>query len=123
MAHATVVCTIVTTACDFQGQTSNVGSWLDTASQAVSAADPQCWMASFTLRFVQAFVGRSLSLLRPWGLFMTSCRIAAAKNSGKRGRRRAVLIGTYRWVLHINFFCLGFQPTGVACFPATQYRL
>jgi hypothetical protein len=46
---------------------------------------------------VQAFVGRSWSLLRPWGLLMTAFRLAGAKKAGSRGRRRAVLVGTYRW--------------------------
>lgn len=49
-------------------------------------------------RYLQAFVGRSWMLLRPWGLLMTSFRLLGARKAGRRGRRRAVLVGTYRWV-------------------------
>jgi hypothetical protein len=35
-------------------------------------------------------------LLRPWGLLMTSFRLLGARKGGRRAKRRAVLIGTYR---------------------------
>jgi hypothetical protein len=50
----------------------------------------------FALWLLQAFIGRSFALLRPWGLFMSSIRALAARNRGRSGRRRALLIGTYR---------------------------
>jgi hypothetical protein len=45
---------------------------------------------------IQAFIGRSWALLRPWGLLMSSIRALAARNRGRSGRRRALLVGTYR---------------------------
>jgi hypothetical protein len=52
---------------------------------------------------LQAFIGRSFALLRPWGLFMSSIRALAARNRGRSGRRRALLIGTYRCALTVEF--------------------
>ncbi|WIA11265.1 hypothetical protein OEZ85_011390 [Tetradesmus obliquus] len=54
--------------------------------------------ANFFILYIifTAFIGRSWALLRPWGLLMSSIRALAARNRGRSGRRRALLVGTYR---------------------------
>eukprot|EP00879_Flechtneria_rotunda_P010123 GHRR01010581.1.p1 GENE.GHRR01010581.1~~GHRR01010581.1.p1 ORF type:complete len:468 (+),score=154.92 GHRR01010581.1:1140-2543(+) len=54
--------------------------------------------ANFFILYIifSAFIGRALSLLRPWGLLMTFIRVLSANKYSRRARRRAVVVGTYR---------------------------
>jgi hypothetical protein len=51
---------------------------------------------NIAMLMLQAFIGRSWALLRPWGLLMSIIRALSARNKGRSGRRRALLVGTYR---------------------------